>query len=96
MAKTDAELLTEYKNRNNITGTYQDNSISGYIADVKAYMKGAGVANSIISDSASVGCIMRGVSDLMFGNGKFSDIFLTRMMQLSALPEIPPNETEGG
>lgn len=93
---TDAELLTKIKNGLGITGTFQDATLTVYVDDVKAFMKSAGVKDSVINSPASVGCIMRGVADLWNyggGNASLSQYFTQRLIQLKLAPEIPPNET---
>lgn len=84
---TDAELLAKVKNGLGITGDYQDNTLEIYIADVKAFMKSAGVKEDVVNGHASVGCIMRGVADLWnygSGNATLSDYFRMRLVQLKA------------
>lgn len=82
---TEAELLNQIKIRLGITGNYHDNLLTGYANDVKMFMKDSGVSESVINDSASVGVISRGVSDLWnygAGDGKFSEAFFQRLIQL--------------
>lgn len=84
---TDAELLIKVKNGLGVTGSFQDDTLSVYIDDVKAFMRSAGVAESVLNSDASVGCIMRGVADLWnYGNGNatLSDYFRMRLIQLKA------------
>ena len=84
MATVTPEILNGVKNALNVTGTFQDDTISGYIAEVMDYMSGAGVSDAIIS--ASVGTIARGVSDLWDndgGNVKLSPYFMNRVTQLA-------------
>ena len=81
---TDEELLTSVKSALGIVGDFQNETISVYIAEVKAFLIGAGVDNSKIT----AGLVARGVSDLWnygAGNGKLSDYFLQRATQLSYL-----------
>ena len=83
---TDAEYLGKIKTRMGITTSYQDELLSGYITDVKAFMKDAGVPDDILSSDASVGCVLRGVSDLWnytSGEVKFSEFFKQRVTQLA-------------
>ena len=83
---TDEELLTKVKSGLGITGTYQDETLKIYIADVKSFLIDAGVSKEIVDDSESVGVIMRGVSDLWnygSGNASFSQYFLQRATQLA-------------
>lgn len=84
---TDAELLTKIKSGLGITGAYQDGTLQIYIEEVKAFMKSAGVEESVIASPASVGCIMRGVADLWnygSGNASLSEYFKMRIIQLKA------------
>lgn len=83
MATVTPEILTGVKNALNVTGTFQDATITGYIVEVMDYMSGAGVSDAIIS--ASVGTIARGVSDLWDndgGNVRLSPYFMNRVAQL--------------
>lgn len=89
---TDVELLGKVKKGLGITGEFQDETLSVYIDDVKAFMRSAGVPETVISSEISVGCIMRGVADLWnygSGNATLSDYFRMRLIQLKA-------ESEGG
>lgn len=82
---TAEELLKKVKSLLNVTGTYQDETLKGYIADVKEYMLDAGVDEKIVNSTSAVGTIARGVSDLWnFGSGsvKFSPYFIERVIQL--------------
>lgn len=82
---SDANLLTEIKTRLDITGTYHDAKLNGYIDDVKNYLIDAGVAENVVNDSCSIGAICRGVADLWnYGQGgSFSDYFRERATQLT-------------
>lgn len=84
---TEQELLEKVKSMLNITGDFQNNTISLYIAEVKDFILKAGVDKSILNSDSSVGVIARGVSDLWnFNGGKFSEYFMMRVTQL-ALPD---------
>lgn len=83
---TDNELLTEVKKRIGVTGTYQDDTISGHIDDVKAFIKDAGVSDDVMQSRAIIGAVTRGVSDLWdygSGKGEFSPYFMQRVIQLA-------------
>lgn len=83
---TDEELLAEVKSGLGITGTYQDATLKGYIADTKEFLIDAGVDEKIVNSSKSVGVIKRGVSDLWnYGSGgtTFSQYFYQRAIQLA-------------
>lgn len=79
------QLLAEIKSRLDITGTYHDDKLIGYIDDVKAYLIDGGVAKNVVNDSCAVGVICRGVADLWnYGEGgAFSPYFKERAIQLS-------------
>lgn len=87
MAKIEnAELLLKIKSGLGITGDYQDDTLQVYVDEVKEFMKDAGVQEEVVNDTASVGCIMRGVADLWnysSGGVKFSDYFEKRVIQLA-------------
>lgn len=79
----DEAILTAVKQALGVTGTFLDDTISVYIADVVDYMQGAGVSAALIATSSGV--IARGVSDLWDndgGNVKFSPYFHERVSQL--------------
>lgn len=83
---TDAELLEEVKKRIGVTGTYQDDPISGHIQDVKDFMLDAGVSEETMKTNKIIGAVTRGVSDLWnygSGNGEFSPYFFQRITQLA-------------
>lgn len=72
----------DVKNALGITGTYQDNTLDQYIAEVTAFLKDAGVSESNITS----GVIARGVADLWqygAGEGKLSSYFMMRAAQLA-------------
>lgn len=84
---TDKELLAKIKAGLGITGDYQDEALQFYIDEVKAFMRSAGVSESVVNSSEAVGVIMRGVADLWnYGSGsvKLSEYFIQRMIQLTA------------
>lgn len=81
----EAELLEKVKAALGITGAYQDETLRLYIADVKEYLKDAGVSENIINSTASIGVITRGVADLWnygSGNTELSPYFYQRAAQL--------------
>lgn len=97
---TDRELLEKIKKRNGLAGnTFHDETLLGYIEDVKLYLKDAGVKAKVLKSSLSVGCIARGVMDLWnYGSGvaNFSPYFIQRAIQLSKQDEsdIPKDELD--
>ena len=83
---TDEELLTEVKKRIGITGDYQNETVAGYIQDVKDFMIDSGVSEKVMLSNKIIGAVTRGVSDLWdYGNGKgdFSPYFFQRVTQLA-------------
>lgn len=82
---TEAEQLASVKKGLGITSDYMDETLRIYIHDVKGFMFEAGVSQEVVESPASVGCILRGVSDLWnYGSGNvgFSDYFKQRVIQL--------------
>ena len=68
-------MLEEVKKRLGITGDYQDDTIQGYIDDVKQFLLDGGVNTDVVNASSTVGVIARGVSDLWnYGSKDSSDI----------------------
>ena len=59
---TDAELLAKVKTGLGITTSFQDETLKIYIEGAKAFMKSAGVKQSVIDSPASIGCILQIVS----------------------------------
>ncbi len=75
-------LLDDVKSALGITGSYQDDTLNAYIAEVKEFLKDAGVSEANITS----GVIARGVSDLWnygAGEGKLSPYFIMRASQLA-------------
>lgn len=68
------------------SGTYQDDAIKGYIAEVIEYMDGAGVSRELAEGDTCIGVVARGVSDLWDLNGgktSLSPYFKERVAQLA-------------
>lgn len=77
------DMLQKVKTALNITGTYQDETISEYINEVIAFLADAGVGE----DNITAGIVARGVSDLWNygdGTGELSSYFKMRAIQLAA------------
>ena len=75
-------LLENVKKSLGITGTYQDDTLTQYINEVKAFLVDAGVPEA----RQTSGVIARGVSDLWnygAGDGKLSQYFMMRATQLA-------------
>lgn len=92
---TDTELVEAIKIRLSLSGEFHDGLILGYISDVKEYLIDAGVKESIVNSEVSVGVISRGVADLWnfgSGEGKFSEVFYQRAIQLCYKKEGVVNE----
>lgn len=73
-------MLASVKKALNIGGTYQDDAITEYIAEVKAFLKAAGVSEA----NMTPGLVARGVADLWqygAGEGKLSEYFMQRTIQ---------------
>lgn len=80
-----ADTLSKVKSALGITGTYQDETLTVYIEEIKDYMLDAGVSEAVINSDVSAGVISRGVTDLWnYGSsgGKLSDYFYQRVGQL--------------
>lgn len=77
-------LVEEIKIRLAITGNHHDALLLGYANDVKEYLLSAGVLPEVLESEKSIGVISRGVADLWNGEGKFSEMFYQRAIQLSA------------
>lgn len=91
----EKELLKKVKSNLGITGNYQDNTILGYISEVKQYMLDGGVASDVVEDETSAGIITRGVADLWnYGSGgtSLSPYFIQRVIQLSYKSSKSVNE----
>lgn len=91
-----ADTLSKVKSALGITGTYQDETLTVYIDEVKEYMVSAGVPKAVVDSDVSAGVIARGVTDLWNyngGGGKLSDYFYQRVSQLTYA--APPSEEVG-
>ena len=77
-------LIEEIKIRLSITGNHHDSLLLAYANDTKEYLLSAGVPLEVLESKKSIGVIARGVSDLWNGEGKFSDMFYQRAIQLKA------------
>ena len=84
-------MLDEVKDRLSISGTDSDTVLQGYIDDVIAFCKSAGVSAEKLN--SEYGLVARGVSDLWDGKDGFSKIFRMRLMQLQAEPDAPASSS---
>ena len=74
--------LADIKKALNITGEFQDDTVQSWIDEVIAFLKDAGVKEHNIT----VGLVAKGVTDLWnygAGEGKLSDYFIKRAIQLA-------------
>lgn len=79
------DILTKVKNNLGITGDFQNETLEGYIEEVKQFLLDAGVSEEVIESETSAGVITRGVSDLWnYGSGgtTLSPYFAQRVIQL--------------
>lgn len=77
-----ANTLGDVKKALGITGDYQDDTLTQYINEVKAFLVDAGVPEA----RQTSGVIARGVADLWnygAGDGKLSSYFMVRATQLA-------------
>lgn len=80
------DILTKVKNNLGITGDYQNDTLRGYIDEVKQFLLDAGVSETVVESETSAGVIARGVSDLWnygAGNAELSPYFIQRATQLA-------------
>ena len=101
---TEKELLEKVKRNMGLAGNeYHNDTIQGYIAEVKEFLADAGVKKEVLDSTVSVGCVSRGVKDLWnYGSGdtELSPYFMQRAIQLTKkkveeLPEYQKNEGDG-
>lgn len=74
------DMLAEVKKRLQITNDYMDDMLNGYIEDSIAYLRRAGVPDSLIE--TAYGVVSKGVFD-MWTRSSFSDIFYDMATQLA-------------
>lgn len=90
-------LVEEIKVRLGLTGNHHDSLLLAYANDTKDYLVSAGVHPEVVDSRKSIGVIARGVADLWnfgAGEGKFSQVFYQRAIQLTAeVVEDVPTET---
>ncbi len=80
-------MLEKVKANLGITGNYQDDTIKGYIDEVKQFLRDGGVDSKVVEDDSSAGIISIGVADLwIYGSGvvSFSPYFIQRAIQLAS------------
>lgn len=78
-----AERIENIKTLLDIAGDYADEKISLYLDEVTRYMIDAGVPERVVEGAAALGCVARGVDDLMRPDGELSQYFKGRVVQLA-------------
>ena len=79
---SETEMLQSVKAALGITGNYQDETLQGYINEVKAFLNDAGISGEKITP----GIVSRGFADLWNyggGGGALSPYFMQRAAQLA-------------
>lgn len=69
-----------------ITGTFQDEALEGYAAEVIEFLIDAGVDGATAESEKAIGVVARGISDLWnlgSGNAALSPYFKQRAIQLA-------------
>ena len=66
-----------------ITGKFQDETIQGWIDEIKQLMIDGGIPSSIVNDVKSAGVIARGIDDVYFQKTDLSNYFWQRATQLA-------------
>lgn len=78
-------LLNKVKTALLIEGDYHNDMLKIYIDEVLDYMRSAGVPEDTLQSERIIGAVARGVTDLWnfgSGNGKLSEYFYQRVIQL--------------
>ena len=78
-------LLSKVKIALLIEGDYHNDMLKLYIDEVLDYMRSAGVPEDVLQSERVIGAVARGVTDLWnfgAGNGKLSEYFYQRVIQL--------------
>lgn len=95
----EVSLLEKVKYMIGVTGNYQDTMLQLYIDEVKQYLIDGGVSEANAEAKTSAGIIARGVIDLWnygAGDGKLSDYFKERAVQLAMKSKSGGSDTPGG
>lgn len=82
-------VLEKVKSIIGVTGSYMDDTVQGYIDEVKQYLLDGGAQQNVVDAPTSIGTIARGVSDLLYDKA-LSNHFKERAVQL-ALKRIDDN-----
>ena len=76
-------MLEQVKKLLGITGKFQDETINGWIDEIKQLMIDGGISPSIVNDVKSAGVIARGIDDVYFQKTDLSNYFWQRATQLA-------------
>lgn len=76
-------MLKQVKKLLGVTGKFQDETISGWIDEIKQLMIDGGIPPSIVDDVKSAGVIAKGIDDLYFQKTNLSNYFWQRATQLA-------------
>ena len=76
-------MLDQVKKLLGITGKFQDETIQGWIDEIKQLMIDGGIPSSIVDDVKSAGVIARGIDDVYFQKTHLSNYFWQRATQLA-------------
>ena len=76
-------MLEQVKKLLGITGKFQDETINGWIDEIKQLMIDGGISPSIVNDVKSAGVIAKGIDDVYFQKTNLSNYFLQRATQLA-------------
>lgn len=90
---TDDDLLKRIKTDGHHTGEYNDGYLREKMEEIKLYLLSAGVREDVLGSTLAVGCISRGVADLIGtenGEAKLSEYFYQRAEQLRGI-EVADN-----
>ncbi len=82
----DDDMLSRVKSVLGISGTFHDNALNILVSEVKSYLISAGCSEAAVDAEVSVGCVIRGVTDLWnLGSGtvNLSPYFKERAAQLA-------------
>lgn len=86
VAMTEEEILNKVIKSLGLTVEFHKDIIEPFFEEVKFFLLGAGVPEKVVLSSASVGVLIRGVSDLWnygTGNASLSPYFKERVIQLT-------------
>ncbi len=76
-------MLEQVKKLLGITGKFQDETINGWIDEIKQLMIDGGISPSIVNDVKSAGIIAKGIDDVYFQKTNLSNYFWQRATQLA-------------